>query len=194
VCDHCGCRNFAPIAELTAEHVEILALAWQLTEAHQEGRSAPEGVAKELYALLEVHDAKEEVGLYPILSALGGLDDDVRAQLEAEHAELFEVLDHGVFDRKVYYSLESHIELEEHELFSGAMLRYDEAEWEEMSLAHHAVEHAFGRPHSHGEDDHHHAHGAGAHEHSHEHEHVHGHAHPGQPAAVAPVTATEPVH
>lgn len=153
MCDHCGCRNFAPIAELTAEHVEILKLAWILTEAHQEGRTPSPEVAASLYALLEVHDAKEEVGLYPILEALGGLSAEVREQLEAEHAELFRVLDHGVFDRKVYYSLESHIELEEHELFSGAMLRYDDTEWEEMSMAHHAVEHAFGRPHSHGETD-----------------------------------------
>ena len=33
MCDHCGCREYAPIAQLTADHVEILALAETLSSA-----------------------------------------------------------------------------------------------------------------------------------------------------------------
>ena len=33
MCDHCGCRAFAPIAELTADHEDILRRAWALAEA-----------------------------------------------------------------------------------------------------------------------------------------------------------------
>ena len=38
MCDHCGCREYAPIAELTAEHVTILGLAEALAAATDSSR------------------------------------------------------------------------------------------------------------------------------------------------------------
>ncbi|HEX2849798.1 MAG TPA: hypothetical protein VHN98_04560, partial [Acidimicrobiales bacterium] len=67
MCDHCGCRSFGPIAELTAEHEEILRLAWDLAEAHRNRVPGGEGLAAELLARLDVHNVSEEGGLYRLL-------------------------------------------------------------------------------------------------------------------------------
>lgn len=39
MCDHCGCRAYPPIAELTAEHVEILRLAEPLARQQDPART-----------------------------------------------------------------------------------------------------------------------------------------------------------
>lgn len=39
MCDHCGCRAYPPIAELTAEHEAILALAEPLAVATRHGHA-----------------------------------------------------------------------------------------------------------------------------------------------------------
>ena len=39
----------------------------------------------------------------------------------------------------LFYALAAHIEVEEHELFSAAMLGFDEEEWEALERAHRAV-------------------------------------------------------
>jgi hypothetical protein len=85
MCDHCGCRAFPPIAELTAEHVEILAMAWELAEAARTGHPATPGVLDSLLALLDLHVIKEEAGLYPELLEVGALAEDACAALEEEH-------------------------------------------------------------------------------------------------------------
>ena len=69
MCDHCGCREYPPIAELSADHVEILALAEQLATATRHGTPVDAAGRDRLRSLLEVHAAKEEVGLYPLLIA-----------------------------------------------------------------------------------------------------------------------------
>ena len=44
MCDHCGCREFRPIAELSMEHEQILEAAWELSEQHRAtGRAEPPG-------------------------------------------------------------------------------------------------------------------------------------------------------
>ena len=73
MCDHCGCRAFPPIAELTAEHEEILERGWSVAEAERAGRTPPAGEVYELVGLLDVHVRKEETGLYPELVARGDL-------------------------------------------------------------------------------------------------------------------------
>jgi len=149
MCDHCGCREFEPIQELTGEHEEILRLAWLLAEAADAGRDAPAEELRLLRGLLDVHVLKEETGLYPELVGLDGLSDTDCAALEEEHRELFDALDRERFDRRDYFALAAHIEVEEMELFSAARFRFDDGDWNDMGAAHHAAEHALGRPHSH---------------------------------------------
>lgn len=138
MCDHCGCRAFPPIAELSAEHEEILARAWELAEAARAGDSAPADV-EALVSLLDVHIAKEETGLYPALVACARLPAERRDELEEEHRVLRRALLAGTFDRREFYALAAHAEVEELELFPAAMTVFDEDRWEAVATAHRVV-------------------------------------------------------
>ncbi len=128
MCDHCSCRTYGPIADLTRDHERILELAWQVGEGHD-----PEGDrTSELLALLHVHGAKEELGLYPQLRASQDLADDVLARLEHEHVEVREQLLTATFDRRSYYALAAHIEEEEMELFPAAMFAFEDEVWDQL--------------------------------------------------------------
>lgn len=140
MCDHCGCREFAPIAELTAEHETILDLAWSIAAACHDGRPVPSVEVETMAALLVAHANKEETGLYPELSALGCLEPAQLAELEREHVDLHADLLANRFDRRAYFELAAHIEVEETELFSAARFGFDEPEWDAVSLAHAAVD------------------------------------------------------
>lgn len=165
MCDHCGCRQFAPIAELTADHERILDMAWIVAAAGDRTDPARLRTRDELVALLDEHVVKEETGLYPQLMGTGDLSTETNDRLEEEHRVVRRALVDDCFDRKLYFALAAHIEEEEMELFSGARFAFDDEEWAEMDAAHHAAHHAAGRPHGHG-----HAHD---HDHDHEHEKTH---------------------
>lgn len=138
MCDHCGCRSFPAIAELTAEHDEILALAWDVTEALRAGKPAALERAR-LLDLLDLHVEKEETGLYPQLGDSGDLGGAQRDALEAEHREVRAWLSAGTFDRREYFALAAHIEEEEMELFPAAMFAFDDDGWDELTRAHEAA-------------------------------------------------------
>lgn len=135
MCDHCGCRAFAPIADLTAEHEVILGLAWELAEAPVHDGD----VRDRLLAILDPHVVKEERGLYPRLAEAGRLDPAHGTELEDEHRDLRATLLDGAFDRRAYYALAAHVEEEELELFSSAMLAFDEDVWAELDAVHEAA-------------------------------------------------------
>jgi hemerythrin-like domain-containing protein len=139
VCDHCGCRAFPPIAELTAEHEEILARGWALAEAERAGRTPPAAEVEALARLLDVHVRKEETGLYPELLVRGGLSAEQLADLEQEHRDLHDTFTAARFDRRAFYALAAHIEVEEMELFPAAMLGFDDEEWDAVNGAHRAA-------------------------------------------------------
>jgi hemerythrin-like domain-containing protein len=140
MCDHCGCRAFPPIAELTAEHDDILSRAWDLAEAARTGAQPSSVDLGRLLSLLDVHVVKEETGLYPLLVAGSGLSDEQRAELEDEHRTLRLALVDGAFDRRAYYALAAHIEAEEMELFPAAMFGFDDEEWDGVVGAHRAAD------------------------------------------------------
>lgn len=154
MCDHCGCRSFAPIAELTADHEYILGLAWQVAEGEWPDEPSRQAAREELNRFLDLHAVKEEIGLYPLLLRTGDLDQETIDRLESEHREVHDRLERAAtdphaFDQRAYFALAAHIEEEELELFSGARFAFDEEEWDEMALAHHAAAHEFGVPHDH---------------------------------------------
>ena len=72
MCDHCSCRQFPAIAELSEEHEAILGVAWELSE---EGRSsgADEGASERLLRM--------QLELFP--AAMFGFEDDDWAVLDA---------------------------------------------------------------------------------------------------------------
>lgn len=139
MCDHCGCRAFPPIAELTADHEMILQLGWTLAEAARNRQHPDETVARNLLDLLDRHVAKEETGLYPALIAIGAVSRDEVGDLEAEHRDLRRSLTGGAFDRRDFYALAAHIEDEEMELFPAALLGFEDDDWEVTSDAHRGV-------------------------------------------------------
>ena len=128
MCDHCSCRSFAPIADLSEDHETILAMAWAIAEdpAHD-----PEPV-RALLAILDPHVAKEELGLYPRLVEAGDLAPDSLAALEEEHRQLRARLTSNEFDRRDYYALAAHIEEEELALFPAAMFAFEDETWDEL--------------------------------------------------------------
>lgn len=137
MCDHCGCRSYPQIAELTDDHDRILELAWRIAEAHR--ACVDVGADHDaLTALLDAHVSREEKGLYPLLADGGDLTADVRDALEEEHRDLDAAIATGGFDRRAYYALAAHIEHEETELFPAAMFAFDEEEWHALRAVHHA--------------------------------------------------------
>lgn len=148
MCDHCGCRQFPPIAELTADHERILEMAWAVAEAPDPSSPGSLAARDQLVTLLDEHVVKEETGLYPQLMATGDLDADSNDRLEEEHRFVRGALLGGTFDRRTYFALAAHIEEEEMELFSGARFAFDDEEWDEMTAAH-AAAHRHGHPHPH---------------------------------------------
>jgi hypothetical protein len=129
MCDHCGCRRYPPIAEMSEEHERILEVAWALSE-HQRATGVADGPLRDqLVAMLEVHVEAEEAALYPLLVETGDLDPSDRGRLEDEHAELQAVLHEGRFDHRAFYELAAHIEEKELELFPMAMFGFDDADW-----------------------------------------------------------------
>jgi hemerythrin-like domain-containing protein len=140
MCDHCDCRSFAGIAELSAEHDRILVLAWDVAEATRTGAAAKTGDHVRLVELLQRHVVKEETGLYPRLRAAGSLDADASDALEDEHREIDGLLATGRFDRRAYLALAAHIEQEEMELFPGAMFAFEDDDWEAVGEAHRAAD------------------------------------------------------
>ena len=136
MCDHCGCRAFPAIAELTAEHESILGLAEPLADAIRHHRVIDGDARDRLIALLELHVAKEEAGLYPLLIAEMSEDKDAFDHLEVEHRELFDAIDADAFDHLALYALQRHIEEEEEVLFSAALFHFDGDTWDELDEVH----------------------------------------------------------
>ena len=127
MCDHCGCRAFPPIAELSAEHDEITRLAWETAE-----HPSP-AATQTLLALLDRHVAKEEQALYPLLHDQAELAPERCAALEAEHTTIIEAITTGAFNRRAFYALAAHIEDEEMHLFPAAMFSFDDDHWDEAT-------------------------------------------------------------
>ncbi len=149
MCDYCGCRDQPPIGELMDEHDRIMDLAWRVVKHAEGGRAAGEAARAELRVLLEMHAAKEEGALYPLLIASGDLEGDDRQVYEREHRELLALVDDAGFDADSSNVLAAHIEAEELELFPETMFAFDDAAWDEMDRVRHEMSHRFGVDHGH---------------------------------------------
>ena len=147
MCDYCGCRRSGPTKELHLEHERLLELGEVLYDAVHFGREAP-GAFAELQRLLQMHAAKEEIGLFVQARSstpLGERIDD----LCREHDDLHEWLSGGLHGPRVPDALRllvTHIDDEEHDLFPHVIHALDPEQWDEIELAHRAIEAVWDEP------------------------------------------------
>ena len=141
MCDYCGCRRSGPTAELASEHERLIELAEVLDTALHNGTDATV-VFDEFVRLLQMHAAKEEIGLFVHARSSTPLGDQIDA-LCSEHDDLHRWLGNGPTGQHVPKALRllaTHIDDEEHDLFPHIIHALDPEQWEEIELAHRAVE------------------------------------------------------
>lgn len=141
MCDYCGCRRSGPTAELAREHVRLRELAETLRTAPHTGDGSST-VFDEFVWLLEMHAAKEEIGLFEQAQSFPQLAGQIE-QLCSEHDDLRRWLAGGATGPHVPDALrllDTHIDDEEYDLFPHIFHALDPEQWEEIELAHRAVE------------------------------------------------------
>ena len=152
MCNYCGCRAIATVAELTAEHEQLQRTADQLGRACDRGDL--DRAAAELRALVELlgpHDQVEELALYPALLREAELAERVGSMFD-EHDEIDEVLRRAVAVaavepaevewsgvRAALEKLVRHIDAEEYGLFPAAAVALDPAAWEHAEAVRAAI-------------------------------------------------------
>lgn len=144
MCNYCGCRALVPIAELTEDHVQILSLSADIRRAVGRGDPvAAAGLLGTLTDVLELHDAVEELALYPAMARDPELAEKVGTLFD-EHDELDQVVRSalaaatgagpGTADwAGLLTALEmmaEHIDHEEHGVFPAAAVSLDPADWD----------------------------------------------------------------
>jgi hypothetical protein len=182
MCDYCGCRRTGPTAELNAEHERLLELGELLYTARYHG-AGEAAEWDEFVRLLQMHAAKEEIGLFVQAKATLPLGDAIDT-LCREHEDLNRWLAEGFTGPHLFDALRllvTHIDDEEWDLFPHVFHALDPEQWDEIELAHRAVEGAWAAPgdpappHDHVHHDHvHHDH---VHDGDHDHRHGDGHHH-----------------
>jgi hemerythrin-like domain-containing protein len=139
MCDYCDCRSHGEIAELSAEHEQLLQLLAELRDAsaaHDRRLAAP--IISQLRAMLDPHAAREERGVFAQLLA---------AELDPIYVELF-ADDHDWLRQRCYdldeagwergvdeliARLSAHIAREESDLFPTAHQLLGPQQWELMA-------------------------------------------------------------
>jgi iron-sulfur cluster repair protein YtfE (RIC family) len=138
VCSYCGCRAIAPVARLSAEHVEVLELLGDLRRAPALGRAGFDEALDRLTQALGAHTGGEERSL------LAELRDDPElgahvAALCAEHGEIDEALAAlRPGDAPALAALETllrrHIDKEENGLFPAAAIALGAEAWDRVDV------------------------------------------------------------
>jgi hemerythrin-like domain-containing protein len=139
MCEYCGCLAVGPIAELTREHDEVVALISTVRDAHTRGDVAGmAATAERIAAVLGPHTAVEEQGLFP---ALAGEFGDHVSDLTEQHRAIEAVLEEAAEgtpadptwpDRliKAMHLLREHILAEQDGVFPAALSHLDPADWD----------------------------------------------------------------
>ena len=137
MCDYCDCRTRPLLAQLGADHEQIVVMASRLRAAVDPDDRMR--LARQLREALDLHSRREEAALYPELARAGVPTD----ALHAEHAEVDATLasaagERDVVDvdvRKVLDELDEHIHREEYDLFPAAHQILDDAAWDRIDAA-----------------------------------------------------------
>lgn len=129
------------------EHERLLELGDEIDNALHEGTDAT-AAFEEFSRLLDMHAAKEELGLFPAALELPPLAPQIDV-LCGEHRDLHLWLAHGPTGAKVPDALRlliTHIDDEEHDLFPHIFHMLDPEQWEDIELAHRAIEAVWDEP------------------------------------------------
>jgi len=148
MCDHCGCRDLAPVARLMSEHDQLRNLSGEIRDAlaADDERDARAHV-RDLLTVLAPHVLREERALFPRLRREVVLSEHVDV-LESEHASLYDAVDALGLDAPAGASssapdpgwqsgvvalldeLAAHMEKEDYGLFPAALATLDGADWD----------------------------------------------------------------
>lgn len=144
MCNYCGCRELEAIAQLTAEHEKILNLNGEIRRAVVSAdHVVATGLLGRLYDVLDIHDAVEELALYPAMARFREFTDKVGTLFD-EHDELDQVVQAALTAAErtgpssadwaavltALQMLTEHIDHEEHGVFPAAAVSLDPADWE----------------------------------------------------------------
>lgn len=145
MCDYCGCRNEAAIAELSDEHDRIQDLAYDLERLADTGdhRAVCAFLDEHLMPLLQHHTEKEEQGLFAQLRTSWEADDRLDTLVQ-EHRDIEVRLrqvrtggpewPHAV--TLLVAELSQHILDEEVDLFPYALYELRPSQWEALTELH----------------------------------------------------------
>jgi hemerythrin-like domain-containing protein len=163
MCDYCGCRDRPAIAELSAEHDELLELIYGLRRLADAGERAGVRALLEqrVLPLLRAHVDKEERGLFTQLRSAWAADARLDALVD-EHRDLDERIA-GLIEspswraelREAARLLADHIMAEEVDLFPYALYELGAGQWEAVDAVHaaHAAAETHAAPDAHTDAD-----------------------------------------
>ncbi|HEX6518010.1 MAG TPA: hemerythrin domain-containing protein [Nocardioidaceae bacterium] len=139
MCNYCGCRAVAAVAELTDEHERIGNVAGDLEGAIDRGDLALAAtLLADLRALLSPHLTVEEDGLFPLMAAREEFAEGI-AVLYDDHDDIDGVLDQPSPDwsavKRAIAQLHEHIDREEHGLFPAALATLTPEQWDAVDEA-----------------------------------------------------------
>lgn len=144
MCEHCGCRGVAPLAELMDEHLALLDVAADVESAlrHRDQAVAVAGLRR-LAGLLDRHVRREEDGVFAALRASGEFLDEV-AELEQEHEDFhasmaaLDPADAGFAERAsaMFRHLSDHIDKEDLGIFPVSVVTLGASGWDTVARAH----------------------------------------------------------
>ncbi|GAB3198079.1 hypothetical protein GCM10027062_11420 [Nocardioides hungaricus] len=144
MCEHCGCREIPPIAELMDEHLELLDHAGEVRRLLDAGDLDAAWARMSVLAdLLVRHVRREEAGIFTALKEQGDFADAVR-ELEEEHAsfdELVSELDRSSATLRadletLFAELTVHIDKENLGIFPVAVVTLGAEGWSTVARAH----------------------------------------------------------
>jgi hemerythrin-like domain-containing protein len=146
VCEYCGCRQIAPLAELMDEHLALLDLASDVEIAlgHRDHEAAVAHLRR-LGELLDRHVRREEDGVFAALRDLGEFLDEV-GELEQEHVEFHAGLaaldpadpEIGTKARAMFQHLSDHVDKEDLGIFPVSVVTLGAAGWDLVTSVHEA--------------------------------------------------------
>lgn len=144
MCEYCGCRGVAPIAELMDEHTALVNQAHHVRQDLGAGRpTAAKARLAALVADLERHVRREEHGIFRALRTAGEFIDEID-ELEAEHrdfATLIASIDTGSVDfdahaARLLDDLSVHGEREDLGTFPVSVVTLGASGWSMVDQAH----------------------------------------------------------
>jgi len=144
MCEYCGCRQVAPVAELMDEHAALVDQAQAVRQALSRGDfAAAMSRLTGLVARLGRHVRREEDGIFRAMRAAGEFLDEVD-ELEAEHRDFAATIDgldvdapgFGATVTRLLDDLDQHVEREDLGIFPVSVVTLGASGWAIVDEAH----------------------------------------------------------